>query len=383
MPQYPKPFFRASRALWYVQLEGRQLNLGPDRDEAFRRYHELMARRREAPVPIRGESVVAILDAFLGWCSKHRAHRSYLWYRDYLQSFVSSIPDGLVIAELKPIHVQRWVDAQPGWKTGKRGAIVAVQRACNWAAKMGLIAENPVRHIEKPRAGRRDVVISSDEYAWMLSRVKDVEFRDLLAVCWETGCRPQEILAVEYRHVDIANRRWIFPPEEAKGRRLHRVVYLSERAVEITQRLMSRWPTGPLFRNTSGRPWHPFALNCRFGRLRLMHGRARLRELGLLPPAIKRLTASERADPTIRAEHDRALAERRAELNRLAKEYGRKWCLYHFRHSFATRLLEAGKDALTVSALLGHTDGAMLAKVYSHLAKNGDYLREALSPTVK
>ena len=44
MPHYPKPFFRAPRGLWYVQLDGRQVNLGPDRDEAFRRYHDLMAR---------------------------------------------------------------------------------------------------------------------------------------------------------------------------------------------------------------------------------------------------------------------------------------------------------------------------------------------------
>ena len=41
-------------------------------------------------------------------------------------------------------------------------------------------------------------------------------------------------------------------------------------------------------------------------------------------------------------------------------------------------MLEAGTDALTVSALLGHADGAMLAKVYSHLSKNGAYLRDAV-----
>jgi hypothetical protein len=42
-------------------------------------------------------------------------------------------------------------------------------------------------------------------------------------------------------------------------------------------------------------------------------------------------------------------------------------------------MLEAGVDALTVSALLGHADGAMLAKVYSHLAKNSSFLRASLN----
>ena len=47
MPHFPKPFFRASRGLWYVQINDKQLNLGADRTAAFSRYHELMANARE------------------------------------------------------------------------------------------------------------------------------------------------------------------------------------------------------------------------------------------------------------------------------------------------------------------------------------------------
>lgn len=380
MPHYPKPFYRSKRGLWYVQIAGRQINLGPDRDGAFQAYHELMARPPEAAKSSPpGDSVASILDAYLDWCQKHRATRTYDWYRDYLQSFAESIPLDLTVARLKPIHVQQWVDSKPGWKRGKRGAITAVQRAFNWAAKMGLIDSSPVRHIEKPQAGRRDVVITPEEYAWILDQVKDEEFRDLLVVCWETGCRPQEIVAVEARHVDVDGGRWVFPPDEAKGKKTHRAVYLTDQALEITQRLMARHPEGPLFRNTSGRPWHPYALNCRFGRLRLAHGRLRLRQLGLTPPKIKRLDAALRRDPRAKAAHDEAVLRRRERIAELARDHGTKWCLYHFRHSFATRMLEAGTDALTVSALLGHADGSMLAKVYSHLSKNGAYLRDAVS----
>jgi integrase len=158
---------------------------------------------------------------------------------------------------------------------------------------MGLIESSPVRHVEKPRAGRRDVVIKPDEFAWILARVVDAEFRDLVTVCWETGCRPQEILSVEARHVDRAGARWVFPPEEAKGKRRHRVVYLSEAAPEITERLAARWPRGPLFRNTDGRPWRPYALNCRFARLRRAWGREEVERLGLVPHKIRRLTRAE------------------------------------------------------------------------------------------
>ena len=44
MPHFPKPFFRSDRAVWFVQVGGKQVRLSPDRDEAFRLYHELVAR---------------------------------------------------------------------------------------------------------------------------------------------------------------------------------------------------------------------------------------------------------------------------------------------------------------------------------------------------
>jgi integrase len=37
-----------------------------------------------------------------------------------------------------------------------------------------------------------------------------------------------------------------------------------------------------------------------------------------------------------------------------------------------------GHDHLTVATLLGHRDGTMLAKVYSHLDRNTDHLKRAL-----
>lgn len=79
MPHFPKPYFRKSRGLWYVQIDGRQINLGSEQDHAFESYHRLMAEPRRRQVP--SGSLACIIDAFLEWVDKNRSPETYEWYR--------------------------------------------------------------------------------------------------------------------------------------------------------------------------------------------------------------------------------------------------------------------------------------------------------------
>jgi integrase len=72
---------------------------------------------------------------------------------------------------------------------------------------MGLVDRSPLAHFKKPRGGKREGVISDAEWKSILACVPDAELLDLLSATWETGCRPQESLQVEARHVDLANSR--------------------------------------------------------------------------------------------------------------------------------------------------------------------------------
>jgi integrase len=257
MPRFPKPFFRQSRGLWYVQVGGKQINLGPDRDAAFRQYHALMGTgpRTSATNAARGDAtlVVEIIDEFLEHCQIHSSPATYQWYRDRLQEFVPTIPPVLTVKELRPFHVQKWVDAHPRWANGtRRIAIRAIKRAMRWAEEQGLIDKSPIANMRKPAGGRRELVVSPEEFREILDHTQNGDFRELLIVTWETGCRPQESLRVEARHVDLANKRWIFPQSE--GKTGLRIVYLTETTFAITRRLMSRHPYGKLFRNSNGDP---------------------------------------------------------------------------------------------------------------------------------
>jgi integrase len=182
----------------------------------------------------------------------------------------------------------------------------------------------------------------------------------LLTIAWETGARPQEILKVEARHVNLAEARWEFPPKEAKGKKRHRIVYLNDAALAITQRLMTRWPEGPLFRNTDGHPWIPDAVNCRFCRLQAAMGRRRLQALGL--------ALSSHPNPKQRRKENRALA----------CQYGTKYCLYNFRHTFCDNALKRGVDPVTVSVLMGHVDTSMVARRYQHVGQDPEHMRRSL-----
>jgi len=223
MPHHPKPWYRSDRGVWCVQLHGKQVNLGSDHEAAFARYHELMSK----PKPqLCSASVAVVIDVFLDWAQLNRAERSYQFYKERCQSFLDSVPKAITVSQLRPYHVQQWVDSKSSWSDGmKRGAIMSVQRALNWAAKMGHIDSSPIAHMEKPPQGKREKIIPPELFKTMLGHVKDKEFTDLLTLAWETGARPQELIRIEARHFDEQRQRIVFPEKEAKGKRHIRVIY--------------------------------------------------------------------------------------------------------------------------------------------------------------
>ena len=127
-------------------------------------------------------TVAALTLKYLAWAKKHRSPRSLEWYAGHLTGFLVHLGENrnMPLVGLKPYHVIEWVDSHEQWGDNyRRGAIVAVQRLCNWAEQMGYVDNTPLKKVAKPPARRRDNHITPEEFAAMLGKLARRDpFRD-------------------------------------------------------------------------------------------------------------------------------------------------------------------------------------------------------------
>ena len=382
----PKPFYRKSRKTWYVQISGRQVNLGQDRIDAFRRYYEIMAnppeKRLESVDHGEGIKLSQLFDFFLEWLQHNRSTATYGWYQYRLQRFADFYPD-LTVSQLKPFHVQQWVDQyQEHATTTSRNYMRSVKSCLKWATRQGYIERDPIAGLEVPAGEARDVFIPKDEFDQILAAISESNLRDLMIVTYETGCRPQESLRLEIRHVDLNAQRWVLPRSEAKGKKAPRAVYLTPVAAEIVKRLIAGRTDGFVFRNSNGKKWTVSAVNCAFTRIRDRFGIAAMDEQKIQIPESE-IEAQIKKLRLVRMQAGKEVPKTKAEIRceakrkvrkRMAHQYAPKYSLYALRHSWATNALQSGVDSLTVAILMGHKDPSMLVKVYQHLSHNPKHL---------
>lgn len=337
----PKPFYKKSHKAWYFDHGGKQVCLirgdrAETKEEAYREYHRQMA----GELPTTSKTTVAeIVAQYLAWVEKNRAPATYKWYVKFLdkspkkwkvrRTFLDYIPASMRVSDLKPTHVQRWLDDryEDVRDNYKNCAARAVATCFNWATDLQILPGNPVKGFKRPAPQARECYLTPDQWDRLIGSV-DGPFADYLWFLHETGARPQEARIVAAKHFDKAGRRLVLERNNSKGKRVRRVIRLNDRALEIVTRLALKHPEGELFRNNRSRAWTNFSLNCRFRAVR--------------------------------------------------KKLGFKVFAYVLRHTFITDALLRGVDPLTVAALAGHKDAAMIMKVYSHLCENDEHLAAKL-----
>lgn len=331
MAREPKKYWKATHKCWYVKVAGQHIRLDPDEEKAQDLFYQVMAGRRE----IKPDAlVVELILEYLLWSKKKHKARTHEWYKEHLESFSKHI-GRLRVQSLKPLHIEKWVEKVfPNTNNGTTigNAMRTVVRVFNWAKKSGRIAQSPLVGLERPRPTHRDVYLMPEEYKKMVASIKDERLLDLVVLMRESGCRPQEARHVESRHFSRHNKCLVIPMEEAKGgpqgATEERVILLNDKVLEIVQRLSMKYPEGKLLRNSRGQPWTTGAFDQR---------------------CIK-----------------------------LSKRLGFHVCPYAIRHTFATDAIIRGVDIVTIAELMGHKDLTMLKRIYQHVRKRSDHMRESL-----
>lgn len=226
----------------------------------------------------------------------------------------------LLFSDLKPLHVDQWLNAHPTWTAGgRRTRIQALKRAVNYCKERGLIDRNPIHGYSTPRSRGRVTYLTPEQEEACYENCKP-EAGLAIRVCIRTGARfGCEFAAVTAKHVvDHGDRmEWVFKSDESKTGRLRIIRITDPDIIAAVRRQMERYPQGPLFRNSKGTPWIETNLSQRFRTMK------------------------------------RRLARKGIELDADA-------CMYSCRHTYAKRILQgywSGKptNIETLARLMGNT----------------------------
>jgi integrase len=268
----------------------------------------------------------------LAWSQKYQSPETYRGYFFYVQSFCETF-GFLCVNDVRPHHVLEWISKKNWGPTSQFNAVRSAQRVFNWAVKQKLLAQNPIKGMERPRPKSRTSYVTNEEFR-SLRRAAVPRFRLFLFVLRQTGARPSEVRRLTWDQV--REDRWVLSEHKTVGKTgKPRVIYLTP-LMQRLMRILRRHATNKyVFINCHGRPWTTNAVRLQMKRLR--------DKLGL-----------------------------RANV-----------CVYEIRHAFGTYGVLHGVDIATLAELMGHRDTTMVSRVYAHLAGQTAHLAAAVAKAAR
>lgn len=261
---------------------------------------------------------------------------------------------GIELRGLQTNHVQRMVNEKQKAGLSPRtieSMVNTLKAALKQAMIEGLVTRNVAEHARKPRKEQTDIrVLSVEEMNALTTVAMEDRLGPLFIVMLGTGMRVGEILALEWKHIDLAKsnlsvvqsavtaktpnakarQKLIQNPKTEKGKR--QIPLPEDVATVLDQwrkiQAQEKLKLGPLYKNS---------------------GRVFTSTIGT--PLIARNVARK--------------------LSQLAEKAGVEHVNPHaLRHTFATRLLEAGVHPKVVQEMLGHKDITLTLNTYSHVMPN-------------
>jgi integrase len=330
---------------------GRRKTLyGPTKDETAKMVRALV-HQQDAGVPIPTEDP-PLRDFLQTWLAAVEHTLRPTTYRRYEQVVRTDlIPElgGVRLSKLNPAHVHRLHGSllNRGLSTTSVHHVHAVlHRALNQGVRWGYVLRNAASLVDAPRMERHEFrTLSSDEARAFLKEAEGDRHHALYALALTTGMRQGELLALQWRNVDLKRatlhirgslerRAKTLAIGQPKTRTSRRQVRLTATAVEALRQHRLRQNEERL---RVGAAWEDNDL-------------VFCTEVGTPASASNLLNRSFR--PLLK----------RAGIERIR--------FHDLRHTAATLLLEQGLHPKLVSEMLGHSTIAITLDLYSHVTES-------------
>jgi integrase len=341
----PHPRFDQARNAWVTRAGGKLkiLASGPkNSDTEAAAWDAFYAHMAKLGNPVEGSSLPVITlgqlaDKYGDWMKREveagrMKPRTLDYYQDHIQKFLDAVSGRRPALSVVPHEVEMF---KTSWHS-----VQTVQRLYNWGVEMGLLRENPIRSVKKPDLGQRERVLTPKEEDKLLNGT-DKHFRPFLVALRHTIARPQEVRALQWKHLVLEPvPMFVLTDFKAKQRRKDRKtairrILLDDTMVKLLEEFAQKHRPHPddfVFLDRRGRPWTANAVRCRMRRLR--------RKLKLKPDG-----------------------------------NGENVVAYTFRHTAATRACTSGVPDRVLADLMGHTSTDTTRR-YQH--PQLDHLAEAI-----
>lgn len=271
-----RPWFRADRLAWFVEINGKQIPLG--RDERFTAPPKV--KPKEPPPSVQKRDLAAMQaqaepeDRRLSFCRDKYIEgmdgcrpNSVRRSKDYLDRLVEETGD-IKVSKLRAHHVTEFIKGK-GWSDNSVRQVVITINAClNHCARQDWIARNPIKgKVPMPLATRREVIMSAADAARLIAAAGG-PFRDVLEFLAGTGCRPIEAREALIEKCDLEKGVLMVPNKTKKKTGVvDRPVFLSTAMIEHLRRVIGDRKEGFIFRNRDGGKWGHDSLMHRLKRL--------------------------------------------------------------------------------------------------------------------
>lgn len=332
-----QPWFRKASNAWYVCHQGKQVRLAlgkANKAEAHARFAELLGHPTtpNPAVPLAPPLTLSdLIQAFRTHIEprvKSSTLETYQWVLEHLLAWGGSRQ----ASTLQASDLEAWA-RQPTWSPSmQRFALTLALSVFHRADRKGLLP-NPIRDLQRPQARSRgaSILINPELHQRLLSVVSS-QFGEFLTMLRETGARPGEVARFEAQFLHWDSACCVLQEHKTAGKTGRvRVIFLTDRALDLCRLKAAQHPEGPLFRTQQDSAW---------------------------------------SRPTWMVALARAARTLGLERTPMASGY---------RHTFATDALAQGVPDAQVAELLGHSGITMLNRHYAHLVARSRTLRDALS----